>query len=427
MAEPRYSKTCPVPPATPIRASSARITSFALTPGASRPSTRDLVGLRPALEQALGREDHLDLARPDPERERAERAVRGRVRVAAHDRHARLRQPELRPDDVDDALVRVAEPVERDAELAAVVLELADLRGGHLVEDRQVARRRRNGVVGGRDGPLGVPDAEAAPAQAGERLRARDLVDEVKVDREHARARRGPRRRRGRPRSCRRACAAPRRVVIGPRGYHEVGPGGPTRPELRSNSARSSQYFWAGVPAPRWGERSGRSANRRPPPLAVANPVHLEPPHRPRPTPVPTPGRTRQRRAWVAALQAVRPAARVWLQTAFLAGIAAVLYVVLLKDLPRPAHAVIGWPLLAAAFALAELKVVEVHFRRETHAFSLSEFPAVIGFFSLVADRVPGGDAPRLRRGAHRPAPPAADQDRLQPRRTSCASRRSPC
>jgi diguanylate cyclase (GGDEF)-like protein len=86
---------------------------------------------------------------------------------------------------------------------------------------------------------------------------------------------------------------------------------------------------------------------------------------------------------WIAAVYAVRPAARVWVQTALLAGFATILYLVLLKDLPRPAHAVIGWPLLAAAFALAELKVVEVHFRRETHAFSLSEFPAVIGFFSL--------------------------------------------
>jgi diguanylate cyclase (GGDEF)-like protein len=86
---------------------------------------------------------------------------------------------------------------------------------------------------------------------------------------------------------------------------------------------------------------------------------------------------------WIAALHAIRPAARVWLQTAFLAGIAAIIWFVLLKDLPRPGHAVVGWPLLAAAFALAELKVVEVHFRRETHAFSLSEFPAVIGFFSL--------------------------------------------
>ena len=83
------------------------------------------------------------------------------------------------------------------------------------------------------------------------------------------------------------------------------------------------------------------------------------------------------------ALHAVRPAARVWLQTALLASVAAVLYLLFLRDLPRPTNADIGWPLLAAAFALAELKVVEVHFRRETHAFSLSEFPAVIGFFSL--------------------------------------------
>ncbi len=79
----------------------------------------------------------------------------------------------------------------------------------------------------------------------------------------------------------------------------------------------------------------------------------------------------------------LHPAARVWIQTAALAGLAAAIYLFLLRDLPRPAHAVVGWPLLAAAFALAELKVVEVHFRRETHAFSLSEFPAVIGFFSL--------------------------------------------
>jgi diguanylate cyclase (GGDEF)-like protein len=83
------------------------------------------------------------------------------------------------------------------------------------------------------------------------------------------------------------------------------------------------------------------------------------------------------------AMQIVRPAARVWLQTITLASVAAAIWFFLLRDLPRPANASIGWPLLAAAFALAELKVVEVHFRRETHAFSLSEFPAVIGFFSL--------------------------------------------
>jgi len=40
IASPRYSKTWPVPPPIPIRAMSARITSFAPTPGRRRPSTR---------------------------------------------------------------------------------------------------------------------------------------------------------------------------------------------------------------------------------------------------------------------------------------------------------------------------------------------------------------------------------------------------
>ena len=44
---------------------------------------------RLALLQRLRREHVLDLGRADPERERAERAVRRRVRVAADDRHAR--------------------------------------------------------------------------------------------------------------------------------------------------------------------------------------------------------------------------------------------------------------------------------------------------------------------------------------------------
>ncbi|HSO30689.1 MAG TPA: EAL domain-containing protein [Candidatus Sulfomarinibacteraceae bacterium] len=82
-------------------------------------------------------------------------------------------------------------------------------------------------------------------------------------------------------------------------------------------------------------------------------------------------------------LGAVPPAVRVWSLSSVLVAIAATIYLVALQDLPAAQGAWIPWPLLAAAFAIAELKVVEVHFRRETHAFSLSEFPAVIGFFSL--------------------------------------------
>ncbi len=86
---------------------------------------------------------------------------------------------------------------------------------------------------------------------------------------------------------------------------------------------------------------------------------------------------------WSGALQAIRPAARVWAQTTVLTAVAAVIYLFALRDVGPPEHPVVAWPLIAVAFAVAELKVVEVHFRRETHSFSLSEFPAVIGFFSL--------------------------------------------
>ena len=63
--------------------------------------------LRLAREQRLRRQHVLDLARADAVRERAERAVRRGVRVAADDRHAGQRRALLRADDVDDALAPV--------------------------------------------------------------------------------------------------------------------------------------------------------------------------------------------------------------------------------------------------------------------------------------------------------------------------------
>ncbi|HEV8698098.1 MAG TPA: EAL domain-containing protein [Candidatus Limnocylindrales bacterium] len=77
-------------------------------------------------------------------------------------------------------------------------------------------------------------------------------------------------------------------------------------------------------------------------------------------------------------------AARIWTFTAILASAAFVIYLTQLHERPTPPVTLaVPWPVIAAAFALAELKVVQVHFRRETHSFSLSEFPAVIGFFFL--------------------------------------------
>ena len=76
--------------------------------------------------------------------------------------------------------------------------------------------------------------------------------------------------------------------------------------------------------------------------------------------------------------------ARVWTLTITLATLATVGYMVLLDGRPGlEAPVAVPWPVIAAAFLIAEVKVVQVHFRRETHAFSLSEFPAIIGLFFL--------------------------------------------
>ncbi len=137
---------------------------------------------RPHLRQRLSGEHVLDLARADPERQRAERAVRGGVAVAAHDRHARLREALFGPDHVHDALARVAHAVEADAELLAVPGEHVHLLGRDRVGQRLVEIGRRDVVVHRRDGEVGPPHGPPGGAQTVERLRRRHLVHEVQVD-----------------------------------------------------------------------------------------------------------------------------------------------------------------------------------------------------------------------------------------------------
>ncbi len=139
---------------------------------------------RARLGEGLGGEHVLDLGRADAEGDRAERTVGRGVRVAAHDRHARLRQAELRADDVDDALLDVAERVEAYAEVGAVLAQRLDLRAGDRVGDRLVPVDRRDVVVLGREGEVGAADRAVGEAQAVEGLRRGHLVEEVEVDEE---------------------------------------------------------------------------------------------------------------------------------------------------------------------------------------------------------------------------------------------------
>ncbi len=89
-------------------------------------------------------------------------------------------------------------------------------------------------------------------------------------------------------------------------------------------------------------------------------------------------------RGWLVRGPLGRPVVRVLTFTGFLGLLALVGLVLVAPDLPSTAPPfLIPWPVLALLFASAEMFDVQVHFRRETHAFSLSEVPLVVALFFL--------------------------------------------
>src|SRR6266566_3223757 len=78
--------------------------------------------LRARLYQALRGEYVLDFARANPESQGPERAVRRSMAVAANNRLSRLRDAQLRPDDVHDALVTAVHVKQPHAKFAAILL-----------------------------------------------------------------------------------------------------------------------------------------------------------------------------------------------------------------------------------------------------------------------------------------------------------------
>jgi diguanylate cyclase (GGDEF)-like protein len=109
-----------------------------------------------------------------------------------------------------------------------------------------------------------------------------------------------------------------------------------------------------------------------------------------------------------AIFEGVPKSVRIWSLTVVLAAATAAIYLATVRMLPAPrVEFNIPWPIMAFAVAVAELRVVEVHFRRESHSFSLSEFPAVIGMFFLAPNdyltAVLLGSAAALILGARQP------------------------
>ena len=117
-----------------------------------------------------------------PMGQRAERAVRGGVAVAADDRRARQREALLRPDDVDDALTLVEFIVIFDAELAGVLRHLLDLQAALGIDDAAAAIGRLDVVIDDGERLFRRAHLAAAQAQAFERLRARHFMHQMPVD-----------------------------------------------------------------------------------------------------------------------------------------------------------------------------------------------------------------------------------------------------
>jgi diguanylate cyclase (GGDEF)-like protein len=73
---------------------------------------------------------------------------------------------------------------------------------------------------------------------------------------------------------------------------------------------------------------------------------------------------------------------KIWLLNAAIAGATLALWWGVVRHLPHAPTAVqLPWWLLAAAFAVSEIFVVHLEFRREAHSFSLGEIPFVLGLF----------------------------------------------
>ena len=129
----------------------------------------------------------LDLARADAKRQRAKRTVRRGMRIAADDRHSRLRQALFRAENVDDSLLDAVEVVEFDAEFAAVFAQSFDLLSGDRIFEWQVAVDRRDGVVDGTECEFRPAKFSPREPQSFKSLRARHLVDQMQIDIEQRR------------------------------------------------------------------------------------------------------------------------------------------------------------------------------------------------------------------------------------------------
>ncbi len=142
----------------------------------------NLHGLRAALFQGLRGKHVLNFGSTDTECQRTERAVRGGVGITADDGHARQRHTLLWPNDVHDALERVIQVIQLNAELSTVFHQLLHLNTRHLARRIDVFGLRRNVVIHGGEGFRRLTHFAPVRTQTIKGLRRRHFMDQMAIN-----------------------------------------------------------------------------------------------------------------------------------------------------------------------------------------------------------------------------------------------------
>ncbi len=119
-----------------------------------------------------------------PEGNRAECSVGGGMRVAANDRHARKGNAVLRADDMNDAVLRIAQSPMGDMVFCRILFQGPELVGGERVRYRQMLVDGRRIMIGRGECFFGEHDIETAGLQSQKGDRTGHFVNKMPVDKE---------------------------------------------------------------------------------------------------------------------------------------------------------------------------------------------------------------------------------------------------
>ena len=104
------------------------------------------------------------------------------MRIAADDRHSRLRQALFRPENMNDPLFDGIQIIEFNAEFLTIFAKRFDLLCRNRIFEWKVPVFRRNGMIDSCKSEVRASDLSIFEPQPFKRLRRSDFVDQVQID-----------------------------------------------------------------------------------------------------------------------------------------------------------------------------------------------------------------------------------------------------